>query len=138
MALTERAAYLRGLFDGMGLREDPSAYARMLSAMIDVVEEMAGHVSENEESITALADQMDELNEELEEIAGLFADGFEDEEDGGDQDDDEEAVTEFEVECPKCTAPIIIDQETLEGGEVVCASCGQRFSIDVGYEDEEE
>lgn len=140
MSLTEKAAYLRGLYDGLGLKENTSAEGRLLSAMIDVLEEMAGHVSENEESITSLADQVDDLNEAMDELNDLFADGLDDlDEEGLDYEDEaDDDITEFEVECPKCAAPIVIDQETLEGGEVVCSSCGQRFSIDVGYEDVED
>ncbi|MCD8368096.1 MAG: zinc-ribbon domain-containing protein [Clostridiales bacterium] len=133
MTLSEKAAYLRGLYDGLGLPDTGTAEAKLLSAMIDVVEEMASHVTENEESITAMADQVDDLNEGLEELCDLISDSL-DEEDY----DDEDGEAEFEVECPKCQAPIILDEETLAGGQVVCQACGQKFSIDVGYEDEED
>lgn len=133
MTLTEKAAYLRGLYDGLGLKESEGAEARLLSAVIDVVEELAGHVTENEESITTLADQMDELNETVDGISELLSEGLE----ALDEDEDGEDEVELEVECPKCAAPIVIDEEALSGGEVTCAACGQRFSIDVGYEDED-
>ncbi len=131
MTLSEKAAYLRGLYDGLGLSDTGTAEAKLLNAIIDVVEEMAGHVTENEESITAMADQVDDLNEGLAELCDLLSDSL-DEED----DDEGDGDTEFEVECPKCQAPIILDEETLAGGQVVCEACGQKFSIDVGYEDE--
>lgn len=128
MTLSEKAAYLRGLYDGLGLSDTGTAEAKLLNAIIDVVEEMAGHVTENEESITAMADQVDDLNEGLAELRDLLSDSL----------DEEDSDTEFEVECPKCQAPIILDEETLAGGQVTCEACGQKFSIDVGYEDEED
>ncbi len=134
MTLSEKAAYLRGLYDGLGLSDTGTAEAKLLNAIIDVVEEMAGHVTENEESITAMADQVDDLNEGLSELCDLLSDSLDEEDYDGEEDSD----TEFEVECPKCQAPIILDEETLAGGQVVCEACGQKFSIDVGYEDEED
>lgn len=131
MTLSEKAAYLRGLYDGLGLSDTGTAEARLMNAMIDVIEEMAGHIGENEESITAMADQVDDLNEAVDELCDLLSDSL-------DEEDDEDEGTEFEVECPKCQSPIILDEETLAGGQVVCQSCGQKFSIDVGYEDEED
>ncbi|MCD8127412.1 MAG: zinc-ribbon domain-containing protein [Clostridiales bacterium] len=128
MTLSGKAAYLRGLYDGLGLSDTGTAEAKLLNAIIDVVEEMAGHVTENEESITAMADQVDDLNEGLAELCDLLSDSL----------DEEDSDTEFEVECPKCQAPIILDEETLAGGQVICEACGQKFSIDVGYEDEED
>ena len=133
MTLSEKAAYLRGLYDGLGLSEAGTAEARLMNAMIDVIEEMAGHVAENEESITAMADQVDDLNEAVDELCDLLSDSLDEE----DEDEEDEAA-EFEVECPKCHAPIILDEETLAGGQVACQSCGQRFTIDVGYTDEED
>jgi hypothetical protein len=47
MTLTEKAAYLRGLYDGLGLQTKGSDEAKLLNAMIDVMQEMASHVAEN-------------------------------------------------------------------------------------------
>lgn len=139
MSLTEKAAYLRGLYDGLGLKADTSAEARLMSAMIDVVEELASHVTESEGQISRLSEQVEDVSDALDELDELFADALEDEDEDEASDGEEyEDATEFEVECPKCSAPIVIDEATLEGGEVVCPGCGQRFSIDVGYTDEED
>ena len=54
------------------------------------------------------------------------------EEDSGDYDDDW-----FEVECPSCGGPLLIDEDDLTEGEVECPSCGSRFAMDL-VEDEEE
>ncbi|MCD8334666.1 MAG: zinc ribbon domain-containing protein [Clostridiales bacterium] len=125
MSLAEKAGYLRGLYDGMELNEDKSKEAKLLKAIIDVVVELADHVTENEESIMALADQSDEI------IGGAFRDldNYD-----GDEDDYETAV---EVECPSCGEPMTIHEGHLASGEVKCPSCGQRFQIELEFEEED-
>ncbi|MCD8146634.1 MAG: zinc ribbon domain-containing protein [Clostridiales bacterium] len=127
MSLAEKAGYLRGLYDGMELSEEKSKEAKLFKAIIDVVEELADHVTENEESIMALADQADEL------LGGAF-DDLDEYEDDEDEDDYETAV---EVECPSCGEPMTIHEGHLASGEVKCPSCGQRFQIELEFEEED-
>ncbi|MCD8189951.1 MAG: zinc ribbon domain-containing protein [Clostridiales bacterium] len=127
MSLAEKAGYLRGLYDGMELNEDKSKEAKLLKAIIDVVVELADHVTENEESIMALADQADEL------LGDVF-DDLDDYEDDEDEDDYETAV---EVECPSCGEPMTLHEGHLASGEVKCPSCGQRFQIELEFEEED-
>jgi predicted Zn finger-like uncharacterized protein len=129
MSLSEKAAYLRGLYDGMELDKEKSKEARLLNAMIDVIGELADYVSENEESIGTLADQLKD--------AAL---GEDSELDSLDEDDDDEDdfLTTVEVECPSCQAIITLDEDDIASGEIQCPTCGQRFQIDVDFEDDEE
>lgn len=137
MSLTERAAYLRGLYDGLGLDAASSKEARLMNAIIDVLEDVAGHVTENEESITSLADQVDDIAESVSELEEqLLEDDFDFDEDEDEDDDDFETV--FEVECPNCKRMLTIDDAILASGEIECATCGQRFSVDLEFEDEED
>ena len=55
-------------------------------------------------------------------------------------EDDEDEDDFFEVECPNCQEPLIIDDEALAAGEVECPNCEQRFSLELTDEggDEEE
>lgn len=139
MSLTERAAYLRGLYDGLELDASGSKEARLMNAIIDVLEEMAGHVTENEESITSLADQVDDIAENLSELEQQLLDDDFDFEDYEDEDEDEDDFeTCFEVECPNCKRILTIDDAILASGEIECATCGQRFSVDLEFEDEED
>lgn len=141
MSLTEKAAYLRGLYDGLELK-DSSKEAKLLSAIIDVLEDMAGHITENEESITSLADQMDDVAEDLADLEEALLEDEDDDysdllDDEFDEDDDD-YETVFEVECPKCKTMLTIDDKVLAEGEVQCDSCGQRFSVDLEFEDEDD
>ena len=71
MSLTEKTAYLRGLMDGMGIKAETSDEHKLLSAIVDVLDDIAANVEANNESITSLADELDELDDavtELEEV----------------------------------------------------------------------
>ena len=139
MSLTEKTAYLRGLADGMKLGENPTDEGKLLLAIADVLNDIAANVEANNESINALADELDELDDvvaALEETL-LDEDAFEEDEDS-EEDEDEEEIVEYELECPECGKPVVLDEETIEEGEIVCPHCQQKLTIDVGFEDDEE
>ena len=133
MSLTEKTAYLRGLLDGMGIKAETSDEHKLLSAIVDVLDDIAANVEANNESITSLADELDELDDAVTELEEILED--DDDEDDEDEDDEEEA--EYQLDCPECGSPIILDEDTIAGGETVCPHCNQKLSIDVGFEDEE-
>ena len=133
MSLTEKTAYLRGLLDGMGIKAETSDEHKLLSAIVDVLDDIAANVEANNESITSLADELDELDDAVTELEEILED--DDDEDNEDEDDEEEA--EYQLDCPECGSPIILDEDTIAGGETVCPHCNQKLSIDVGFEDEE-
>jgi predicted Zn finger-like uncharacterized protein len=139
MSLSEKAAYLRGLYDGMELDKEKSKEARLLNAMIDVIGELADYVSENEESIGTLADQLDDMAEVIDVLKDAAL-GEDSELDSLDEEDDDEDdfLTTVEVECPSCQAIITLDEDDIASGEIQCPTCGQRFQIDVDFEDDEE
>ena len=131
MSLTEKTAYLRGLMDGMGLQAETSDERKLLAAIVDVLDDIAANVEANNESITSLADELDELDDAVTELEEIL----EDDDDEDDEDDEEEV--EYQLDCPECGSPIILDEDTIAGGETVCPHCNQKLSIDVGFEDEE-
>ena len=57
--LSERAAYLKGLADGMKLE---SKEGELLSSVIEVINEMADIVSDMEDSQNEMAVQLDQLD----------------------------------------------------------------------------
>lgn len=128
MSLTEKTAYLRGLMDGMGLQAETSDERKLLAAIVDVLDDIAANVEANNESITSLADELDELDDAVTELEEILED---------DDDEDDEEEVEYQLDCPECGSPIILDEDTIAGGETVCPHCNQKLSIDVGFEDEE-
>ena len=45
--------------------------------------------------------------------------------------EDEDEDDYFEVECPNCEEPIVIDDKALAEGEVECPNCQTKFSLDL-------
>ncbi|MCD8382309.1 MAG: TFIIB-type zinc ribbon-containing protein [Clostridiales bacterium] len=138
MSMTEKAAYLRGLADGMGMSADKSDEQRLLLAIVDALGDMAASVDANTDSVCALADEMDELDDaiaDLEDAMGEVGEILDDDDEDADDDDMIDGV-EYELECPNCGEPVYLDDETVAQGETVCPSCGQKLEIDIGLDED--
>lgn len=149
MTIIEKVAYLKGLADGLDLKEKPSKEAKILLAVIDVLDDICFSIEDLEEASTLLTEGLDVVSEDLEDVeAILFGEDDEDDDDcccGGDckcGHDDEENEIYFQMPCPNCEEDLDIDDLVLECGEVVCTNCGDIFALDlvddVDDEDEEE
>ena len=131
MTISEKVAYLKGLAEGLNLDTEKSKEGKLISVMIGILEEVAMSVEDLEENSLALGEEIDVLSDDLADVESVV---FDEEEDSGDEDYDDDW---FEVECPSCGGPLLIDEEALAEGEVECPSCGSRFAMDL-VEDEEE
>ena len=130
MTLNEKAAYLRGMADGLNLNKDvPSD--KLTLAIIDLLEDMALTISDHEEMIDLLNEDMDTVMDDLYEDDEDELDEEYDEED--DDEGDEEEL--YEVECPKCGEKIYLDFDEIEQGDVTCPACGVLLEIEVDFED---
>ncbi len=144
MTLSEKVAYLKGVAEGLKFDPDKSPEGKLISIMMDILEHMALNAEENDDSIQALADQLDDVSDSLALVEDyVYSDEFtEDDED--DEDDAEEALEAleedgfFELECPNCSDTLVVDKSVLDSGSVTCPGCGQEFEIELGYEDEED
>lgn len=134
MSLTERTAYLRGLAEGMGLKAEDSNEHKLLLAMVETMEDIAAHVEANEESVSALADELEELDDALTELEESLEEDDDEEED----EDEAEETVEYELTCPECGGPVVLDEETIARGETVCPNCQQRLEIDLGFDEDAE
>lgn len=125
MTLTEKASYLRGLADGLGL--DPEkAETKMFNAIMDVIDDLALTVSDTEDSLALLSEQVDAIDEDLDELESVV---YEDEDDEFDDDDF------FEVTCPACGETICIDDSILEEGSINCPKCNELLEFEIDDED---
>ena len=77
--------------------------------MIGILEEVGLSIEDLEENALALGEEIDVLSDDLADVESVVFD--EDENDEEDYDDDW-----FEVECPTCEEPLIIDDEALAEG----------------------
>ena len=130
MTLNEKAAYLKGIADGMKLSDaDPNG--KLLLSIIDLLDDMAKTVSDNEDAITLLGDDVDDLYEALGED-----EDFDDEDD--DEEDDEEDGDLYEVECPKCGEKIYLDYDEIQEGDITCPACGEALEIEITDESDDD
>lgn len=137
MTISEKVAYLKGLAEGLNLDTEKSKEGKLISVMIGILEEVGLSIEDLEENALALGEEIDVLSDDLADVESeVFGDESEDE-------DDEDEDDYFEVECPNCEEPLIIDDEALAAGEIQCPNCQTRFSLDlsddtVEADDEEE
>ena len=135
MTISEKVAYLKGLAEGLNLDTENSKEGKLISVMIGILEEVGLSIEDLEENALALGEEIDVLSDDLADVESVVFD--EDENDEEDYDDDW-----FEVECPTCEEPLIIDDEALAEGFIQCPNCQSKFSLDLSDDvveaDEEE
>ena len=145
MKLTEKAAYLKGLMEGLGIDESTKE-GKVLKAMSELLAEMADAIQELDQDVDQVFEDVDTLCGELEDLE----DDLYDEEDDEDDDDEEEEEDDededgeddstdpcYEVDCPACGETVYVSEEDLEAGEAFCTNCGRSFGIELEADEEE-
>ncbi len=136
MTVTEKAAYLKGLADGLNLDESKPE-TKIINAMLDVIDELALAVTDLDETVDMLTEQLDAVDEDLSELEDyVFEDYDEDDECCGCAGcgDDEY----FEVECPACNEVICLDESVLDEESIECPSCGETLEFDFDLDEDED
>ena len=131
MTISEKVAYLKGLAEGLDLDTQKSKEGKLISVMIGILEEVALSIEDLDENALALGEEIDALSDDLADVESIVYDEDEDEDDDEDEDF-------FEVECPNCEEPLVIDDEALEEGVVVCPNCETKFALDLTDDDAED
>ena len=130
MNLTEKAAYLKGLMDGMNFDKNTNE-GKLIAGIIDMMDDLALSVSDLEDETATLSEYVEELDEDL---------GAVEEDLYGEEDDEEDDDDDFvEIECPHCGEEVYYD-ETIDPEHIICPACGQEFSCvcDCGCEDDDD
>ena len=152
MTISEKAAYLKGLMDGMNL-DTEKAEGKMIAAIVDLLGDVTKKLTAVEDTTIAISDELDEIEEDLDAIEDFILDEDEDDYDDYDEyeddeyEDDEEFDDEgfdfgdedsiiYEVQCA-CGEVINFDEETLEQGSMTCPNCGETLEFTTEDEDEE-
>ena len=135
MKISEKAAYIKGLAEGLEL--DPKdKQTKIIKALIDLVNEMAEEITVLEQCYDDVCDQIDALDEDLAGVEDLI---YEDDDDDDDDDDftckcgEDDAA--YEVVCPTCGAEIGLDEDQLNDGGMICPNCGETLEFD--YDEDE-
>lgn len=162
MTVVEKAAYLKGLVEGLGIEPD-SRDGKLWGALGELLTDMAHEIEDLQATDMDHAEALDEMAEELSYLEDLVCDldepeDFEDEdcdgdcdscglcdEDLDDEEDDEEDEDEpeydgviYDVTCPVCGEEISFDEETLDKGSIECPSCGETLEFDLSDEEDQD
>lgn len=139
MNLTEKAAYLKGLQDGLNLNTE-TAEGKLINAIIDLLDEMAVSITDIEDMTYAVTEELDAIEDELDAIEEVLDEEFEEEYDDDDEDEDYDFDDEviYEVKCPTCGEIINLDEEMLDAGSTDCPKCGETLEFDISELDDEE
>ena len=160
MTISEKAAYLKGLMDGLKLDTDKPE-GQMISEIVNLLVDMSRRVTDIEETTIAISDELDEIEEDLDAIEDYILDEEDEDLDDEDYEDDFDDFDDFDDECDcedcdceegfefgdedsiiyevKCVCGNVInfDEETLEKGSITCDQCGELLEFSVEDEDEE-
>ena len=127
MTISEKVAYLKGLAEGLNLDTEKSKEGKLISVMIGILEEVGLSIEDLEENTQALGEEIDVLSDDLSDVEDVVFDEDEDE----DEDDEDYDDDWFEVECPTCEEPLVIDDKALADGMIQCPNCHDKFALDL-------
>ena len=127
MTISVIVAYLKGLAEGLHLDTEKSKEGKLISVMIGILEEIGLSIEDLEENTQALGEEIDVLSDDLTDVEDVVFDEDEDE----DEDDEDYDDDWFEVECPTCEEPLVIDDKALADGMIQCPNCHDKFALDL-------
>lgn len=132
MQLKEKAAYLKGLMEGLSI-DDSTKEGKVLLAMQGLLAEICDAVSTLDDDLDQVYDELDAMDADMDELEeAVYGDEY------GDEDDDDEDGVRYELTCPNCGAVTVVDEDTLLSEEIACQNCGAAFDIEFGESDEED
>ena len=118
---------MKGVCDGLNIDTEKSKEGKLISVIIDILEEVGMSIEDLEENATAMGEEIDAISDDLSDVEEIvYEDDDEDDDDCCCDDDDF-----FEVECPNCEQPLVIDEDVLEEGAIQCPNCREKFALDL-------
>ena len=131
MGITENAAYLKGLAEGLNVDEGTNE-GKLIVKMLDLIEEMAEKIEILESANDELYTYMEGMAEDLVNLENDFYEV--DESEGEDYSDlnedfeDEDYIDEeyYEIECPTCGEKICFTEE-FDLDNFLCPACGNKI-----------
>ena len=135
MTIREKAAYVKGLVEGLNLDEDKKE-TKAIEAILDWMETTAETFLRLEENVDSVCEQLEILDEDLagveHEVFGCSDGKCCDCDDCDDCDDDHDDF--YEVKCPTCSTTTCLDEDVLGRGDMKCPKCGEVLEFCVGDE----
>lgn len=133
MQLKEKAAYLKGLMEGLAI-DDSTKEGKVLLAMQGLLAEICDAVTTLDDDLDQVYDELDAMDADMDELEeAVYGDDYDEDEDGEDEDG-----VRYELTCPNCGAVTVVDEDTLLSEEIACQNCGAAFDIEFGESEDEE
>ena len=138
----EKVAYLKGLAEGLGVTAE-SEQGKLMLAMIEALEAFAEKNAEMEARLSELEEYVGEIDDDVSDLEeALFSEDDDDDEDDyedeDDEDDDEDMDALIEYECPHCGTVIFFDEEAFDMEEEhLCPNCHRKVFEEDEQDDEE-
>ena len=126
MTLNEKAAYLKGLSEGLTFDKN-SAEGKLLVALVDLCSEMAEEIARIDEDVEYVSDYCEELDEDLGDVEEILLELDDEDDEFDDELEDEEF---YEIECPHCGEIIEFDA-SIEPEELTCPACHEAIATEL-------
>lgn len=136
MTLNEKAAYIKGLADGLDF-DKTTAEGKILAALLDLVNDITEELEAINDDLVDLQDYIEEIDEDLECVEDFLDEECECDCDDCDCDCDCGDDDFFEVECPSCGEIVCFD-ESIDPEDLICPACNEKFACEFVDEDESE
>ena len=125
MTISEKAAYMKGLAEGLNL-DNTTPIGKVMEKVLDLLSDLSAEVTDLREETNSIREYAEELDEDLGDVeSDLWGD--DDEEEDDEDDDDEDETGFYEATCPACGETVCFD-DSIDPEEVVCPACGEKFS----------
>lgn len=133
MELIKKAAYIKGLMDGLEI-DCNDKQAKIIKALVDLVNDMADEISQLEQCYDDVCDRVDAIDEDLAGVEDMLYEEYDDEDEddklcGLCRDNSDEEMA-YEAVCPTCGAEIGISEDLLNKGGIQCPECGESLEFD--------
>ena len=150
MKITEKAAYIKGLAEGMQLDETTNE-GKLLKVIIDLLGDITREIEDLNENAMDLAEEIDELSDDLAYVEETVADWCDDccccDDDDDNEcccdDDDEECCCDdepvfYEITCPNCNETISVDEDVLSYDSIKCPKCGETLEFEFDEDEDDD
>lgn len=133
-SITEKVSYLQGLYEGLNVSDSGSS-GKIISGMLQVMEEMADTVEAMQQEISNLQEYIDDMDDEILELEEKI---------WGTDSDDQDIV---ELKCLKCGEQLYFETHILDDDdvlEITCPNCNTVVYVNDGsfdfetYDEDEE
>lgn len=127
--LSKKVEYLKGLADGMNLKDDKQDQ-RFLLKILEVLESVADEIADLQEEQDEMNEYLENMDEDLSILEdAVFEDEDQDEDDDSQiEDDDLEGDSVVEYECPHCGYKTRFDITDFDFDEdYLCPECQHPF-----------